>query len=129
MLLVKVIHLSSVVLSVFGFFVRGIWMLQESAKLQQRWVKIAPHIIDTLLLVSAVILAARWRLSPLDQPWLLAKIVGMLIYIAAGVVALRVGRSRNVRLVAWLFGLLTFSYIVSVALSKSVMGWFAYFQA
>lgn len=124
--IIKAIHLSSVVLSFAGFFIRGIWMLQDSAKLKQRWVKTTPHIIDTFLLASAVILAVQWRLSPLQHPWLMAKIIALLVYIGAGMIALRFGRSRNERLAAWLFGLLTFLYIVSVALSKSVLGWFAY---
>ena len=123
---VKLFHVSCVVLSFSGFFIRGIWMLQESAQLKRRWVKTAPHIIDTLLLVSAVMLAVQWRLSPLEHSWLMVKILALLVYIGAGMVALRFGRNRKVRLAAWLFGLLTFLYIVSVATSKSVMGWFAY---
>ncbi len=123
----KTIHLICIVLSFSGFFVRGIWMLQGSAKLSQRWVKMAPHIIDTLLLASAILLAVKMRISPLEHDWLLAKIVALLVYIGAGMVALRFGRSRNVRLGAWVFGLLTFLYIVSVAFSKSVLGWWAYF--
>ncbi len=127
MSIVKVIHLSCVALSFSGFFIRGIWMLQGSAKLKLRWVKAAPHVVDTLLLGSAIILAVQWRISPLAHPWLMAKIVALLVYIGAGMVALRFGRNRNQRLLAWLFGLLTFSYIVAVALSKSALGWFAYF--
>jgi len=122
---IKAIHLTCVALSFSGFFIRGIWMLQGSVKLKQRWVKITPHIVDTLLLASAVMLAVQWRLSPLEHAWLMAKIIGLLVYIGAGMVALRFGRSRNVRLTAWVFGLLTFLYIVSVALTKSVMGWLA----
>ena len=122
---IKTIHLTCVALSFSGFFIRGIWMLQGSVKLKQRWVKITPHIVDTLLLASAVMLAVQWRLSPLEHAWLMAKIIGLLVYIGAGMVALRFGRSRNVRLTAWVFGLLTFLYIVSVALTKSVMGWLA----
>ena len=122
---IKAIHLTCVALSFSGFFIRGIWMLQGSVKLKQRWVKITPHIVDTLLLASAVMLAVQWRLSPLEHAWLMAKIIGLLVYIGTGMVALRFGRSRNVRLTAWLFGLLTFLYIVSVALTKSVMGWLA----
>ena len=125
--IVKIIHLTSIVLSFSGFFIRGLWMLQGSAKLQQRWVKTAPHIIDTVLLASAIFLAVQMRISPLEHAWLMAKIIGLLVYIGVGMVALRFGRNRNERLLAWLLGLLTFSYIVSVALSKSVMGWFAYF--
>jgi uncharacterized membrane protein SirB2 len=122
----KTIHLSCIVLSFSGFFVRGIWMLQGSARLKQRWVKMAPHIIDTLLLTSAILLAVQMRISPLEHSWLMAKIVALLVYIGAGMVALRFGRSRNERLVAWVFGLLTFLYIVSVAFSKSVLGWLVY---
>lgn len=125
--IIKTIHVTCIVLSFSGFFVRGIWMLQGSAKLKQRWVKTAPHIIDTFLLVSAIVLAVQMRFSPLEHSWLMAKIIALLVYIGAGMVALRFGRSRNVRLGAWVFGLLTFLYIVSVAMTKSVLGWFVYF--
>jgi len=124
---IKTIHVTCVVLSFTGFFIRGIWMLIDSPLLRQRWVKTAPHIIDTLLLVSAIILAVQMRFSPLEQPWLMAKIIALLVYIGAGMVALRFGRSKRERLFAWLFGLATILYIVSVAYSKSVSGWFAFF--
>ena len=123
---VKTIHIAFVTLSFAGFFVRGIWMLKDSKLLQQRWVKISPQIVDTVLLVSAIVLAVQLRVSPLEQAWLMAKIIALLLYIAAGLVALRFGRSRRIRLNAWLFGLVIYLYIVSVALSKSVTGWFAF---
>ena len=123
----KTIHVTCVVLSFTGFFIRGIWMLKDSALLQQRWVKIAPQIVDTLLLISAIALAVQMHLSPLEQPWLMAKIIALLVYIGAGLVALRFGRDKRTRLIAWLFALVTFMYIVSMAFSKSVMGFFAYF--
>jgi len=126
-LVTKTIHVSCIVLSFSGFFIRGIWMLQGSAKLRQRWVKTAPHIIDTLLLTSAIVLAVQMQISPLEHFWLMAKIIALLVYIGVGMVALRFGRSRKERLGAWVFGLLTFLYIVSVALTKSVLGWLVYF--
>ncbi len=84
-----------------------------------------PHIIDTFLLASAVVLAVQMRLSPFEQPWLMTKIIALLVYIGLGMVALRFGRSKRTRLIAWLLGLATILYIVSVAFSKSVLGWFA----
>jgi uncharacterized membrane protein SirB2 len=123
----KTIHVICVVLSISGFFVRGIWMMQGSARLKQRWVKTAPHIVDTLLLTSAIVLAVQLRISPFEQPWLMAKIIALLVYIAAGMVALRFGRTMGVRISAWVFGLAVFLYIVSVAVSKSVLGWLVYF--
>ena len=123
---IKTIHVVCVILSFAGFFVRGIWMLMDSGQLNKRWVKTAPHIIDTLLLASAVILAVQMRLSPFEHPWLMAKIIALLVYIGIGMVALRFGRTRRIRFIAWLLGLATVLYIVSVATSKSVLGWFAF---
>lgn len=123
---VKTVHVTFVALSFAGFFIRGIWMLKDSPLLQQKWVRISPQVVDTVLLVSAIILAVQLRMSPMEQPWLMAKIIALLAYIAVGLVALRLGRSKRTRLVAWLFGLVIFLYIVSVALSKSVLGWFAF---
>lgn len=124
---IKSTHIVCAALSFTGFFIRGIWMAMDSPRLQQRWVKIAPHIIDSLLLVSAVILALQWHLSPFDHNWLMAKIIALVIYIAAGMVALRLGSAKAIRVSAWLFGLLVFLYIASVAVSKSVWGWLGYF--
>lgn len=121
----KYIHVAFVALSFAGFFIRGIWMLRDSKLLSQRWVRISPQVVDTVLLVSAIVLAVQLRLSPLEQSWLMAKIIALLAYIGAGLVALRLGRTKRIRLFAWLLGLVIFLYIVSVALSKSVLGWFA----
>ena len=122
---VKTIHVAFVVLSFAGFFIRGIWMLRNSTLLRQRWVRITPQVVDTVLLVSAIVLAVQMRFSPMEQPWLMAKIIALVIYIAVGLVALRFGSSKRARLSAWLLGLFIFMYIVSVAMSKSALGWFA----
>ena len=122
---VKTIHAAFVALSFTGFFIRGIWMLRDSTLLRQRWVRITPQVVDTVLLVSAIVLAVQLRYSPMEQPWLMAKIIALVTYIAVGLVALRFGSSKRVRLAAWLLGLFIFMYIGSVAMSKSALGWFA----
>ena len=122
---VKTIHVAFVALSFAGFFIRGIWMLRDSTLLRQRWVRITPQVVDTVLLLSAIVLAVQMHFSPMEQPWLMAKIIALVIYIAVGLVALRFGSSKRVRLTAWLLGLFIFMYIVSVAFSKSALGWFA----
>jgi uncharacterized membrane protein SirB2 len=122
--LVKTIHVVCVLLSFAGFYVRGIWMLRDSELMRRRWVRITPQVVDTLLLVSAIVLAIQLRLSPMEQPWLMATIIALVVYIGVGLVALKLGRSKQVRLYAWLLGLLLFGYIISVAVTKSAMGWF-----
>lgn len=119
--MIKNIHMACALLSIAGFFARGLLMIKESGLLQARWIRIAPHVVDTLLLASAVILASQWGWAALQQPWLLAKIVALLVYIGLGTLALRGGRTKSMRIVAWLMSLLVFAYIVAVAISKSVI--------
>jgi len=116
-LLIKSIHITCVALSYALFFLRSIWMLRESPVLQQHWVRIAPHAVDSVLLASAVTLAWQLGISPLFTPWLAAKVVALLLYIALGTVALKRGKTRRIRLIAWLTAQLVFFYMVSVAIT------------
>ena len=118
-ILLKHLHLTCVALTFILFSLRGFWMLSESALLQKKWVKITPHIIDTLLLGSAISLAITLQTSPFEHTWLLAKIVGLLVYIVLGTVALKRGKTKPIRMTAFVLALLTFGYIVKVALTKS----------
>jgi uncharacterized membrane protein SirB2 len=77
------------------------------------------------LLGSAIALALQLQLSPLHAPWLLSKIVALLLYIALGMVAIRHGRTRRMRVYAWLAAQLVFLYIVSVALTRDPQPWHA----
>ena len=119
----KIVHVSCVAASYALFVVRGIWMMRESLHLQQRWVKIVPHLVDTLLLASAVALAVMSHQYPLANGWLTAKVAGLLIYIGLGTVALKRGKTRRVRVTAWLAAQAVFFYIVAVALTRQPLPW------
>ena len=115
----KMIHVASVILSYLLFTLRGVWMMQDSSTLQRRWVKIVPHVIDTVLLTSAIALAMTIQQNPLNDAWLGAKVAGLLLYIGLGMVALKRGKTRKVRITAWIAAHAVFFYIVLVALTKS----------
>ncbi len=121
--MLKHLHITCVALSYSLFFLRGIWMLRDSSLLQQRWIKIAPHMVDTLLLASAIALAWQLGISPLAAPWLGAKIVALLFYIVIGAYALKRGRTKRIRLTAWLAAQMVFFYIVSVAVTHDPAPW------
>lgn len=123
-LALKHIHLTFVALSLLAFFVRGFWLFMNSSMLSKRWVKILPHIISTILLVSGIVLAVHLSMSPGSQPWLMAKIVGLIAYIGLGVAAFKVP-NPNARKLLWISALIVFAYIVSVAISKSPLGFFS----
>jgi uncharacterized membrane protein SirB2 len=118
----KTIHQSAVALSLAGFVVRGAASLRGAAWVRGRIAKTLPHIVDTALLVSALLLAWQLRLTPGNAPWLTAKIVGLLLYIGLGVLALRPGPPLAVRASAWAAALAVFGWIVSVALTKNPLG-------
>jgi uncharacterized membrane protein SirB2 len=115
--MLKAIHITCVALSFILFFMRGIWLLRGSPIMQQRWVKIAPHSIDTILLSSAILLAWQLGYSPANSPWLAAKIAALLLYIALGMLAFRFAKTNRQRLWAWMAALLTFAYIVAAAVT------------
>lgn len=115
----KMIHVASVILSYLLFTLRGVWMMQGSSALQRRWVKIVPHVIDTVLLTSAIALVMTIQQDPLNNSWLSAKVAGLLLYIGLGMVALKRGKTRKVKITAWIAAQGVFFYIVLVALTKN----------
>jgi len=116
----KYLHVTCVALSYALFFLRGVWMLRGWPA---RRAKVVPHLVDSVLLVSAVALAVQLGISPLTAPWLLAKIIALLLYIALGAVALRRGPAQRFRLAAWLAAQAVFFYIVSVAVTHDPAPW------
>ena len=118
----KLVHVSCAGLSISGFALRGYWMLTNNPLRQRRLTRVLPHIIDTLLLGSAVGMLVIWQVSPLQMGWLSAKIIALLLYIGLGMVAFRFGRTRRVRLSAWVLALFSAAYIGSVAYSKNPLG-------
>lgn len=119
--LVKTIHVSAVATTFCLFSLRGYWMVTGSGLLQRRWVRILPHIVDSILLASALLLAWMIQQYPFQAPWLTAKVIGLLAYIGFGTLALKRGRTRRIRFICLALGLITFFYIVSVALTKAVV--------
>jgi uncharacterized membrane protein SirB2 len=112
------LHIALAYLTIAGFVIRGVWALTDSPLREQKWVKIAPHVIDTLLLSLGIVLAVQLGISPFSG-WLAAKLIGLLVYIGLGVVTMRAS-SRRLRLTGFVGALLAAVYIFSVAVSRSV---------
>lgn len=122
-LALKHVHMTAVALSGALFLLRGGLMLADSPRLSDRWARILPHVIDTVLLASAIGLVLwSWQI-PFVHAWLGAKVVALFVYIGLGTIALKRGRSKAQRGLAFALALLTFAYIVSVALTRQVWPW------
>ena len=75
-----------------------------------------------MLLASALTLAWMLHLDPAHTPWLLAKILGLLLYIAFGVVTMRARLGLPLRASAGIAALLVLGWIASVAMLKNPWG-------
>ena len=117
--IIKIVHIACVVISASLFVMRGIWVIQESGNLAKRWVRTTPHIVDTFLLLSAILLAIGLQQYPVTHGWLTAKVAALLIYIGLGMVAIRHGHNRQLRIVSWIAALVVLAYIIGVAVTRS----------
>lgn len=112
-------HVACAVFSVGFFLVRAAWMIQSSALLQRLWVRVAPHVVDTVLFITGVLLAHR-----LGWPdWLFFKLAAVVSYIVFGALALRRAPSRRLQLASLVVALASVAYVVSVALTRSTTPW------
>lgn len=117
-LMLRAIHISCAALSFLGFAARGLLMIVESPWLQQKWIKILPHFVDTLLLATAIALVVISRQYPIVVPWVTVKIALLVVYILLGTLALKRGRTKKVRITALLLALTTILSIFVVAILK-----------
>jgi uncharacterized membrane protein SirB2 len=113
----KTLHLTTIALTLTLFLLRGAWMMADSPQLQARWVRIVPHLNDTLLLASGISLAVLIQQYPLVHGWLTAKLFALIAYIVLGTVALKRGKTKPQRIAAWVAALLVFGYMVAVAIA------------
>ena len=118
----KLLHQGAVALSITGFVARGLGSFTQAAWVRQRVARAAPRVVETLRLLSALVMAWTLRLTPGNAPWLTAKIAGLLLYIGLGLLALRPGRPLPLRIAAWAAALAVFGWIVSVAITKQPLG-------
>ena len=101
-------------------------MLQESELLQKKLVRIAPHIIDTVLLLAAIALVVLSEQYPITHPWLTVKVLALVAYIVLGVFALKRGKTKTARVIYLIAAITTFGFMVSVALTRNALGFLSY---
>ena len=121
-LIFKHLHMTAVALSGLLFMVRGLWLLQGSTQLQAKWVKITPHVIDTLLLVSAIAMLVVAQQFP---AWVHVKITLLIVYIGLGVMAFKKAKTQGQKLTFLLAAVAVYVFLISVALTKSPAGFFS----
>ena len=115
--MIKTLHFSLAFLTVAGFVIRAGWSYTASDMLQEKWVRIAPHVIDSLLLILGVVLAFNLAAGPW-QGWLAAKLIALVAYIGFGVMTLR--GSGAIKHMGVVGALISVGYIFAVAFTRQV---------
>lgn len=116
-MVVKDLHVTLALLSLALFCIRAYWSTVGSWRLQNCWVRIVPHIIDTFLLICGLWLAS--LLSAWDFTWLQVKLMSIVVYIMLGVMAIRPGRSAKMKAFMALLSIVVFIYIFVIAILKN----------
>ncbi|MBV1908775.1 MAG: SirB2 family protein [Kangiellaceae bacterium] len=114
------VHITTAVLSLFGFIIRGWWMASGNVLLEHKLVKIFPHVNDTVLLVSAIYLSITSQLYPFVVSWLGVKVVLLVGYIVAGIFALKKGRTKKTRISAFVIALVCIGAIFFHAITRPI---------
>ncbi|GGW76011.1 SirB2 family protein [Alteromonas halophila] len=117
-MMAKHLHLTAVVLSILLFILRFIWSQFDASILQKKWVKVLPHIIDTVLLASAIWLCIILSQYPFVQSWLTFKVLGVIAYILLGLVALKWAKSTPGRWIGFVAALAVLTATAMVAVTK-----------
>ena len=120
---IKAVHVGAVIVSITLFALRGGWMLTGSALLETPFARVVPHVVDTVLLASAVALSWLSGQYPFAQPWLTAKVIGLVGYVLLGSIALRRGRTRTARVLALVGALAIVAWIVATARCRCPWPW------
>ena len=115
-------HMLFAAISGLFFLVRGGWMLMESDMLQKKWVKIVPHVVDSVLLACAIGLCVVLGQYPFVEAWLTVKVVMLVAYIVLGTIALKRGKTKGIRTLAFFAAIACFLFMVSVAVAHHPLG-------
>ena len=108
-------------ISVLLFVFRFALMLANSNKLTLKWLKIAPHIIDTLLLGLGIALAVKLSINPAEQLWLAEKLIAVVAYIFTGYYTLKLARNRTMQIIGFLGAMGWVMLVVRIAISKETV--------
>ncbi|GHB08134.1 SirB2 family protein [Shewanella indica] len=118
---VKHLHMTLIAVSVLLFIVRFVLKLRQSTIMDKKLLKVGPHVIDTFLLLSGLILCFMIKQYPFVDPWMTEKIGAVVAYILLGVMALKSNRNLIFRVFAFLGALGWVVYAAKLAHFKQAV--------
>jgi len=111
-------HIGFVYLSFILFLVRFGLANYKPALNSNKALNIATHGINALLLATAGALCVTLSQYPFEAAWVTAKLLGLIAYVALGVIAI-----KKVNVKAFVLAILVFLYLFGVAKAHSALSW------
>jgi len=115
-------HIACAILTVTLLVLRGGLMIADSPWQRNVVLRYLPHAVDTVLLTTALMLTTVIRQFPFSAGWLTMKVLLLALYIVLGSIALKRGRTRRTRIVAFVAALLTVGFLLTVARAHDPLG-------
>ena len=117
-LLIRQLHILTAALSVTLFTIRFLLLVRSPAWQPGRWLKVLPHVNDSLLLIFAILLCIIIQQAPLITPWLTEKVTAVILYILAGMFALKWSKTRLSKIIWFIIAIFMFAYAANIAINK-----------
>ncbi len=114
--MLKFFHVIFAVSSLAGFTGRVALSEFNPALLQAKAFKIAPHVIDTALLLSGIALMFRGDWLSAEYGWIVSKLILLLGYVSCGVLTMRCKGGK--RWAAFVAAIACFAFIFAIAVGK-----------
>jgi len=114
--MIKLIHIVFIFSSFISFTGRIALSVFKPSLLQNKLIKIAPHVIDTLLLLSGITLVVQGNWLAGEFGWILSKFILLVAYIGFGVMAMRCSGIK--RWIAFAAAVACFISIFIIAITK-----------
>jgi uncharacterized membrane protein SirB2 len=125
LLFLKYLHVVAVATTFALFFVRGLWLMQSYPESQEKWVRALPHIVDGVLVLSALGILITSPLKGWPGEWLTLKLLLAVVYFALVLLLFRWARTLTTKILIWLPTLVLFLYITTVAVLHHPRGIFS----
>lgn len=114
--MIKTLHFIFILSSFASFFYRFYLSIFKPEGLNNKIIKIAPHILDTFLLISGFTLVIQGNWLSGEFGWIISKIILLISYIGFGVMAMR--SIGNKRWIGFLMAIICYISIFVIAISK-----------
>ncbi|PSW04028.1 SirB2 family protein [Photobacterium lipolyticum] len=114
-------HKAAIALSVLLFVARYCLMMANSQLTEKKFLKVTPHVVDTVMLLSGIGLIMMTGIMPFTETgsWLTQKLSCVLAYVALGFFTLKYGKNKVFKTFAFFGALGWVMAAANIAVTKT----------